>query len=101
MMTWRLASPRSASRTMTLFPDFARVSDRFVEKLVFPTPPLPLVTATTRARGEGGSDRLEGKSPPAKVRRASTAANVVVGALSFRKVARSAGMAGTRGTERE
>ena len=42
-----LASPRSASNTMTRFPSIAMETAMLRETLDFPTPPLPPVTVMT------------------------------------------------------
>ncbi len=47
--TSALARPRSASSRTTDFPAEASLIARFTEMLLFPTPPLPLVTAMTVA----------------------------------------------------
>src|SRR5690606_22179697 len=46
-MTSTLARPRSASSSITRRPRSARARDRLTATLVFPTPPLPPVTAIT------------------------------------------------------
>ena len=49
--TSRFPRPRSASRMMTFFPSWLSAKPRLATMLVFPTPPLPLVMATTRVCG--------------------------------------------------
>ena len=48
------AMPRSASRIITRLPTARRAMARLTVKFVLPTPPLPLVTAMTRAFVENG-----------------------------------------------
>jgi hypothetical protein len=52
-ITLTLASPRSASITITFLPSLANAKAIFTERFVFPTPPLPEVTVIIRALSLG------------------------------------------------
>src|ERR1700735_4863056 len=49
----RLRSPTSASTSTTLAPDAPSAAPTFAVVVVFPTPPLPLVTTIARPRARG------------------------------------------------
>src|SRR5690554_1838031 len=52
-ITSTLERPRSASNSMTRHPICCMARDRLMARLLFPTPPLPEVTVTTRPRRAG------------------------------------------------